>query len=310
MTEEALVLSVLVHDENTDDVERLQNHLTEIESGWSVEFHVADDEESFRAALEQNEFHIVFLKDLIGPDRSGMDVLKRLRRSGYRRPVVLVVKNGDEQYAARAFRNGVNDYLMMDALSSEELERSIEYVLKDYFQYDKDEFEDDKLLLFERRDSLTGFYNRVSLVNQLNALYRQDQNLVLVLIGISNLERVNEVHGQEVGDRVIKQLGNEIRETFQDEDVIGRVQGGEFCVVIEGKGQGYAKEEARSLLGRLEDNRLSFDQRNSTPLNFVGCTIQKGNDSKSGQEFLRRGIDKLHQAKAGELEARIKVAGK
>lgn len=309
MANEDLVLSVLVRDDSTEDLTTLQDHLTEIESGWSVEYHTAEDQETFRAALDQDEFHIIFLKHELSDEATGLGTLRELRSSGYRHPVVLLVDDGSEQLAARSFRNGVNDYLPKDSLNPAELKRCIEYVLKNYFQYGTDESETDKLLLFERRDSLTGFYNRVSLVNQLDELYGKKQDIVLFLVGISNLERVNEAHGQEVGDRVIKQLGSEISDEFEDEAILGRVQGGDFCVVVEGKGKGYSKEKAQAFLKKINSNRINFDRRNNTPLNFVGCTVQKNSDSNDGHEFLCRGVDKLHKAKAGEPEAQIQVVG-
>lgn len=305
MVKEDLVLSVLVRDDSTERIQEIQEFLKEIESGWSVEFHTAEDRETFQAALDQQEFHVVFLKQELEGDRTGLEVLEDLRGSGYQRPVVLTVEDGDQELAARAFRRGINDYLPVDSLSPEELKRSIEYVLKNYFQYDKDETETEKLLLFERRDSLTGFYNRVSLVNQLDDRLRKTQNMVLFLVGLANLERVNETHGQEVGDRVIKQLGNEIGGFFDEDETIGRVQGGDFCVLLEGKGSGYAQEQAQSFLGHLKNKRFDFDRRNNTPLNFIGCVVPKDGDASDGHDFLCRGVDKLHKAKAGEHDARV-----
>ncbi|MFB6346215.1 MAG: diguanylate cyclase domain-containing protein [bacterium] len=302
-----LVLSVLFYDTSSEDADLVQQYLNEIESGWSVNFRAVEDMEAFNETLESEDFHVVILKDNLAESGEGLNLVSNLRSSGYSRPVVLVAENGSEQLAAESFRTGVDDYLVKEDLTPGELKRCIEYVLNQFFYSDGDDTTKDQLFLRERRDSLTGFYNRLSLVNQLDDLYPSKQNLVLFLSGITNLERVNESHGQEVGDSVIKQFGEEIEGAFEEE-LVARVQGGDFCVVVKGKGPGYTRDKAESLLEELHRNRLEFDRRNNTPLNFVGCNIQKSNETPDGESLLQRGIDRLHKVKAGESEERIEIS--
>ncbi len=76
-------------------------------------------------------------------------------------------------------------------------------------------------------DSLTGAYNR----HFLDHLKLQSNDTV-VLIDLNNLKKINDTHGHEVGDEIIKKLVEVLRSNIRSTDYIVRLGGDEFLVIL------------------------------------------------------------------------------
>ncbi len=61
----------------------------------------------------------VILLDISLPDKSGIDVLKRVRADGCETPVLVLSIHASDQYALRAFRGGANGYINKEAVTDE-----------------------------------------------------------------------------------------------------------------------------------------------------------------------------------------------
>lgn len=87
-----------------------------------------------------------------------------------------------------------------------------------------------------QRDPLTGLGNRRCLESRLPPLLRQaDQDqrpLTLALIDADGLRSINERHGHDVGDRVLQELAQLLRENTRGSDLLLRWSGEEFLVVF------------------------------------------------------------------------------
>jgi diguanylate cyclase (GGDEF)-like protein len=60
--------------------------------------------------------------------------------------------------------------------------------------------------------------------------------IALVIIAVDRFRRVNETLGQAVGDTVLRQIGERLRESVGDADLVGRRSGDEFMVVVQDAG--------------------------------------------------------------------------
>ena len=102
-----------------------------------------------------------------------------------------------------------------------------------------------------RRDPLTGILNRQGLGDELVRVASQGDDklfpLSLVFIDIDHFKRINDQHGHEVGDRVIRELANVIRNDIQRHDLFARWGGEEFLLICPLTGP----QEARALAERL-----------------------------------------------------------
>ena len=85
-------------------------------------------------------------------------------------------------------------------------------------------------------DSLTGLPNRNlfhQLVEQaLSSARRNKEHGALLIIDLNRFTSVNDTLGHEVGDELLRQVGQRFRETLRDEDILARIGGDEFVVAL------------------------------------------------------------------------------
>ncbi len=109
-------------------------------------------------------------------------------------------------------------------------------------------------------DPLTGVASRQALVQrgqQLFSLARRGRRPLSVLtLDVDGLGRINDRFGQEMGDEVLRTVASRLREALRTSDVVGRIGGEEFAVVMpdtEIAGGRIAAERAR---GAVADDGL------------------------------------------------------
>jgi len=106
-----------------------------------------------------------------------------------------------------------------------------------------------------RTDSLTGLFNHSvfyeRLLHSLQESSRTHQPLAVLMLDIDDFKRVNDVHGHAVGDELLRFLAEALRAIVRPEDVICRLGGEEFAVVMEGCGGEDAVRVAERVQTRL-----------------------------------------------------------
>jgi diguanylate cyclase (GGDEF)-like protein len=89
---------------------------------------------------------------------------------------------------------------------------------------------------FASRDALTGLYNRRYVVDkidaEINRAVRHGYPMSLMMVDIDNFTQINASFGREEGDRVLKSVGQVLRDSCRMYDVPGRYAGEEFCIVL------------------------------------------------------------------------------
>ncbi len=86
-----------------------------------------------------------------------------------------------------------------------------------------------------RRDPLTGVLNRLGLEASLRArLAHADDDLSVLYLDADDFKSVNDLFGHAAGDRVLCAIADRIGATIEPGDVLGRVGGDEFIVVVDG----------------------------------------------------------------------------
>ncbi|HEY1565248.1 MAG TPA: HD domain-containing phosphohydrolase [Gaiellaceae bacterium] len=106
-----------------------------------------------------------------------------------------------------------------------------------------------------RTDSLTGLYNHSvfyeRLLQSLQESSRTHLPLAVLMLDIDDFKHVNDVHGHAVGDELIRFLAEGLRAIVRPEDVICRLGGEEFAVVMEACGGEDAVRVAERVQTRL-----------------------------------------------------------
>ncbi|MDQ3066276.1 MAG: diguanylate cyclase [Actinomycetota bacterium] len=110
-------------------------------------------------------------------------------------------------------------------------------------------------------DSLTGLYNHryfhERLRRELTRSAAAHENVAVVMMDIDDFKKVNDVFGHAVGDQVLAELANHLRATVRSSDVVCRIGGEEFAVIVPASHREHAFSLATRLARRLDD--VAFD---------------------------------------------------
>lgn len=111
-----------------------------------------------------------------------------------------------------------------------------------------------------RRDALTGAYNRRHLAEQLDlqtaAFLRTRQPFSVVLIDIDHFKHINDKHGHDAGDVVLKGATREMSLVLREMDIFGRWGGEEFLCILPHTDREDALRCAERLRSRLKDTHF------------------------------------------------------
>ncbi|MDO4308486.1 MAG: diguanylate cyclase [Eubacteriales bacterium] len=91
------------------------------------------------------------------------------------------------------------------------------------------------LFEYARTDALTGLFNKQKTEEQINAwlINEECQKIqAFFMLDIDNFKTINDVYGHAVGDEALQQVGRTLKEEFWGSDVIGRIGGDEFVVLM------------------------------------------------------------------------------
>ncbi|MBV8479270.1 MAG: diguanylate cyclase [Actinobacteria bacterium] len=106
-------------------------------------------------------------------------------------------------------------------------------------------------------DSLTGLYNHRSfherLQRALQEASRTHRPVAVLMLDIDDFKRVNDVHGHGVGDELLKLLGDTLRATVRPDDIVCRLGGEEFGVVMTSCDGVDAERVARRIVDRIAE---------------------------------------------------------
>ncbi len=82
-------------------------------------------------------------------------------------------------------------------------------------------------------DSLTGLANRPSLLKKLNhLLHIERQDIAVLFIDLNGFKYVNDTYGHHIGDDLLCQVANRMQSKLQQTDIIARISGDEFIIVL------------------------------------------------------------------------------
>jgi diguanylate cyclase (GGDEF)-like protein len=95
---------------------------------------------------------------------------------------------------------------------------------------------EDEFRKMSLHDDLTGIYNRrgflVLAQQQLKLAKRSKRGLLLVVADLDGLKKINDTFGHEEGDMALKDAAYILKDTFRESDIIGRIGGDEFAIVM------------------------------------------------------------------------------
>ncbi len=160
----------------------------------------------------------------------------------------------------------------------------------------------DKLDLQANQDYLTGLSNRRHFLEQggteLARAQRYGEALSMFMLDIDCFKNINDTHGHKAGDIVLQKLGNVLRETLRTVDIIGRIGGEEFAILLPETDLQKAAEVAERLREDVASTNVVLEA--GLPLHFtISIGVATLNEKSINLDTLFTLADQaLYQAKA------------
>jgi diguanylate cyclase (GGDEF)-like protein len=192
-------------------------------------------EEALRLFHEQKP--AVVIMDWMLPDSSGPELCQRIRADAQNSYtyIILLTSMTEKDSVVKGLTAGADDYLTKPFDASELLARiGVGRRMIDLHR----EIEEKNRLLEEaaRADHLTGLANRRAIeewaIRQLRGAARHGFPLWVVLTDLDSFKNINDTHGHEVGDAVLKKFAEILKENTRASDLCGRWGGDEFLMIL------------------------------------------------------------------------------
>lgn len=185
--------------------------------------------------LEEHRERVkIILLSLNLKEMSGFKFLEKKNQIQYLQQIPVVIIAGDEsaQEHVRSFELGVQEFITKPYITKIVQNRVKNVILQQEIMQSAEEIRNLKTKW--ERDETTGLYKKSKTEELIQeALTKGEGRLhVLLIIDISNLKTVNDTLGHQVGDRVIKIVSDMIAGLLRKTDIVGRVGGDVFCVLM------------------------------------------------------------------------------
>ena len=159
---------------------------------------------------------------------------------------------------------------------------------------------EERLKILSLRDPLTGLYNRAYFENEIERLDNAGYNQVSVIMcDVDGLKIINDSFGHDIGDALLIAAANVLRSSLRESDVIARIGGDEFAVILPNCGLTVVERTFSRILNAVDDYNavnpalpLSLSVGFATNKKTVGLRdLYKEADNNMYRE-------KLHQSKS------------
>jgi diguanylate cyclase (GGDEF)-like protein len=153
-----------------------------------------------------------------------------------------------------------------------------------------------------RTDDLTGLDNRRSFLagaeREISRGERHGEALALLILDLDYFKRINDTHGHRVGDMVLVATAEVLSRCVRDGlDIVGRLGGEEFAVVLARCDEDAAVQAAEAIRAAIASVRVSTPGGEIATTASIGCAPIAAGDTVSAA--LQRADEALYAAKRG-----------
>lgn len=301
-------MRVLVADD--DSVSR---HLvTHILLQHDYEPIVATDGLQAWQVLQAEDHPRLAILDWMMPGMNGPEICRRVRER-HSTPYVytlLLTARASQADIAAGFGMGVDDYLTKPFNAAELILR-----LRVGARILRLE---DALLETQRElrhrashDALTGALNHeqilVGLERELGRALREEIPTAAIMLDLDHFKRVNDVHGHQAGDVVLRETSKRILQALRGHDLTGRYGGEEFLVVLPHTGIDDAREVSERLRHAISDTPIRAHDVDLTVTASLGVATCAPHEARTASELIGACDRALYRAK-GAGRNRVEVA--
>ncbi len=220
---------VLIAEDNAVSAKILQKNIKE----WGYEVVLAKDGRQAWQALLDEEIGLAVL-DWMMPKINGIELCKKIRQINNRNEnheytyIILLTAKDEQKDLIKGFSAGADDYITKPFNHLE---------LKARLKTGKRIIDLQRQLQEQaNRDGLTALWNRKRmyriLEKEINRCQRQRYPLAVIMIDIDNFKKINDTHGHQSGDAVLKAVSSLLKKRIRSYDEICRYGGDELLIIL------------------------------------------------------------------------------
>ena len=151
------------------------------------------------------------------------------------------------------------------------------------------------ILQLTKKDGLTGLLNRQAYYAE-TSKSRKDITAI-VSLDMNGLKKVNDTYGHDVGDSVLKELGNYLYNKFTNEEIVGRFGGDEFVIFLKNEDNAdIALKIAQEIVNESSEQVTLPSDEVKFSVN-IGMAIYHG-EEKNYSELFKKADIALYKTKA------------
>lgn len=259
----------------------------------------------------------IVVTDRLMPVMDGLDFCRAVRATDWGQSIYLIMLTGleAEDEIVEAFDAGVDDYvtkpLHVRALRAR-MRAALHYVkLLGAWERDRAQLKqfaaelaisNRKLEHYALTDLLTGLPNRragmTALAQAWNAANRSGQPVAVMMIDIDRFKSVNDTHGHALGDKVLIEVAEAIRDAARKDESISRIGGEEFLVICHHADLNSTLRAAERLRQRVKALRVRVGEAQIQTTISIGVACKEADMAQA--DALVNAADKaLYAAKNG-----------
>ncbi|MFZ5986531.1 MAG: GGDEF domain-containing response regulator [Bacillota bacterium] len=229
----------------------------------------ANDEETALKLIEVSKPTIILL-DILMKGKDGRDILTTLKSMNISSniPIIVLTSDSDVNSKVYGFLQGASDYITKPVFFPEILARINNLIRllnmqKELEEKNKELMEKNTLLeQMAITDSLTGLFNKGYVLERLESeiqrAARYNEAISLIIIDIDHFKEVNDTYGHLMGDKLIKEISEEITSSVRDVDIVGRYGGDELMVICPNTDINGAKILAERIRSNIHNHKFEL----------------------------------------------------
>ncbi len=258
-------------------------------------------------------FDLVMISLLLAAE-DGLRLCSQLRsREGTRQvPILLLADEQEMKRVAKGLELGANDYVLRPIDRNELLARVRSQIRQKRYQ-DRLVANYTASLSMALTDALTGLFNRRYVMGHLERLLlksgEQKKTFAVLMLDIDHFKQVNDTYGHAAGDMVLMEFARRISRHMRNFDLVARIGGEEFLVILPDIDLAMAGTIAERLCAVIADEPIVCTPNGTavTVSTSIGVTLA-GETSEPVDAVLKRADTALYRAKnAGRNRVEIEL---
>ncbi|MBX3251760.1 MAG: diguanylate cyclase [Myxococcales bacterium] len=246
----------------------------------------------------------LFLLDVVMPELGGLEacrLIKGMTRADGFIPVVLLTAKNDIDSRVEGLRIGADDYVGKP-FDERELLARVEGLLRIKQMHDELAKAKETLQELAVTDALTGLYNfrylSTRLREELKRAERHREPLACVMLDIDRFKEINDDHGHDVGDAVLREVAARVRGAVREIDVVARYGGDELLLILPSTPFSGAVTVAERIWNDVRATPIQRAAGSTVPVTVsIGVGLYPSRDVSDAEALLRAADQALYQAK-------------